>query len=277
MDNQILSSGQYLKLAGDISTLISTTKENIKTFAKNQLVQAYWQIGKRIELEKMSENANYSALIIGNLSTDLGIDRKTLTRSVQFFKAYPKNPPEAGTLSWSHYRYLITINDEGLRLDLEEKAKNEGWSAGKLGVELKNIKGSDGEISSKKIQRPTKANYLYRATIVDVVDGDTLILNVDLGFDVFKKQRIRLAQIDALEMKTMEGQKSFEYLRDLTASLDEVVVRTNKVDIYGRFIGDVFYPLTSQSETSGQSKIEIFEKGIYLNEKIVIEGMAKVF
>ncbi|MFT5702664.1 MAG: endonuclease YncB(thermonuclease family) [Rickettsiales bacterium] len=276
MENQILNASQYSKLSADLANLIFATKEKIETFAKNQLVQTYWQIGKRIDLEKMSENANYSQLIINQLSDDLKISKNTLTRSVQFFLTYP-NLPINSTLSWSHYRYLITINDEVLRLDLEEKAKFEGWSAGKLGVQLKNINNSGGEISSKKIQRPTKANYLYQAQILDVVDGDTLILNVDLGFNIFKKQRIRLAQIDAPEIKTDAGQNSFRYLRDLAASLGEVVVRTNKVDIFGRFIGDIFYPLTSTSETSGQSKIEIFENGVFLNEKIVQDGMANIF
>ncbi|MFT6333056.1 MAG: endonuclease YncB(thermonuclease family) [Lentimonas sp.] len=43
------------------------------------------------------------------------------------------------------------------------------------------------------------ANYLDRAKIINVVDGDTLLL------DVIKRQRFRLAQIDCAEMKTPEG------------------------------------------------------------------------
>ena len=270
MENQILDQNQYSELCSDLQTLISSTKEQIEKFAKNQMVIAYWQMGKRISQENLNQNANYSGLIFTNLEKDLGIAKNTISRSVQFFKTYPANPPEESTLSWSHYRYLITINDEGLRLKLEEKAKDEGWSAAKLGQQIKNVKTDSG---TSELVRPNKANYLYRAKIADVVDGDTLILEIDLGFDVFKKQRIRLAGIDAPEMKTIEGQKSFEYLRDLAASISEVVVRTNKVDIYGRFIGDVFY---LEYEDKGTDKIEIFEKGVYLNEKIVQNGMAVV-
>ena len=270
MNNQILNQNQYSNLLNDLQKVISDTKSDIEKFARRMLVEGYWKIGKRISAEKMTENANYSQLIFNNLEKDLGIDSKTLSRSVKFFKAYPENPPVESSLSWSHYRYLITINDEGLRLKLEEKAKDEGWSAAKLGQQIKNVKTDSG---TSELVRPNKANYLYRAKIADVVDGDTLILEIDLGFDVFKKQRIRLAGIDAPEMKTIEGQKSFEYLRDLAASISEVVVRTNKVDIYGRFIGDVFY---LEYEDKGADKIEIFEKGVYLNEKIVEDGMASL-
>jgi endonuclease YncB( thermonuclease family) len=283
MKNQILDSNQYLKLIKDLKILIKTTKDQIEEFTKSKLVQAYWKIGERITQEKLSENANYSALIINDLSASLNIDKKTLTRTVKFFKTYP-NFSKENALNWSHYRHLITINDENLRINLEEKAKNEGWSAAKLSEKIKNRKEFSEEIFtaelmdnlSEKPKRPTKANYLYRAKILNVIDGDTLILEIDLGFDVFKKQRIRLGGIDAPEIKTSEGKKSFEYLRDLSATLRDVVIRTNKIDIFGRFIGDVFYPILDNGSRSQNNKINIFENGIYLNEKIVEDKMAKM-
>ncbi|MFT6077682.1 MAG: hypothetical protein ACJA02_001214 [Myxococcota bacterium] len=45
-------------------------------------------------------------------------------------------------------------------------------------------------------------------------------MNIDLGFEVIKKQRVRLSQIEAPEMKTEAVKKSFKYLRDLAARLD---------------------------------------------------------
>ena len=45
--------------------------------------------------------------------------------------------------------------------------------------------------------------YHYKATLVRVVDGDTIDVDIDLGFDVWlKKQRVRLAGIDAPESRT---------------------------------------------------------------------------
>ena len=49
-----------------------------------------------------------------------------------------------------------------------------------------------------------------------MVDGDTLILNIDLGFEVIKQQRILLSQIDAAEINTPDDMKAFKYLRDFS-------------------------------------------------------------
>ena len=45
--------------------------------------------------------------------------------------------------------------------------------------------------------------YLYKCVVTRVVDGDTVDVDVDLGFDVWlKKQRVRLAGIDTPESRT---------------------------------------------------------------------------
>ena len=45
--------------------------------------------------------------------------------------------------------------------------------------------------------------YQYKAVLVRVIDGDTIDVDIDLGFDVWlKKQRVRLAGIDAPESRT---------------------------------------------------------------------------
>ena len=47
--------------------------------------------------------------------------------------------------------------------------------------------------------------HIYQAKIVEVVDGDTFDLMIDLGFNNFTKQRMRLYGIDAPEMLTQAG------------------------------------------------------------------------
>jgi micrococcal nuclease len=91
-----------------------------------------------------------------------------------------------------------------------------------------------------------------------VVDGDTLILDVDLGFTTHRQQRIQLAQIDCPEIKSKEGVEAFHFLRDKMVDVDFVVVKTNKIDIYGRYVGDVFYDLTGNLSLD-----ELFLKGTY--------------
>ncbi|MFT6386550.1 MAG: endonuclease YncB(thermonuclease family) [Rickettsiales bacterium] len=277
MENNILSKSQYSKLSSDLITLILNTKNKLEEFAKNQMIETYWQIGARIDEEHLSQNANYYSSITKDLGRDLEIDERTLRRCVQFFKTYPNSPPSQNSLSWSHYKYLLSINDSKTREEVEKKAADEKWNVFKLGNEIKNLKNREQENGKSKITRPTKANYLYKAQIIDVIDGDTLLLNVDLGFEVIKKQRVRLAQIDAPEMKSEAGEESFKYLRDLAAKLKFVVIRTNKIDIYGRYLGDVFYPNISDGSRVSNEKTEVFEKGIYLNEQLLEKGFAKMF
>lgn len=83
--------------------------------------------------------------------------------------------------------------------------------------------------------------YEYRATILRVVDGDTVDVTLDLGFDVHLKQRLRLRGIDAPELRTTEGKASRDWLRTLLPPGESVVVRTEKDrrEKYGRYLATV--------------------------------------
>lgn len=283
-NNQIINQKQYQSLQNEILQILNQTKQQVQNLANAILANSYWQIGKRIEDEGLTQNANYQNLLLESLERDLKIDKNTLSRALRLYRSYPNGVQDG--LSWSHYRRLITINDEGSRQFLTNQVKEGGWSVRQLESSIKDLndgKFVDKELlvsenaskNSAKIKRPTDPSYLYKAKIINVVDGDTLILNIDLGFKVIKEQRVRLTQIDASEMKTEAGQKSHHYLRDLCASIDEIAVKTNKVDIYGRYLADVFYlPVEAKR---GTTQSDIFSNGIYLNAKIVKDGMAKVY
>ncbi len=124
--------------------------------------------------------------------------------------------------------------------------------------------------SKQQIQRPTNPTYLYKAEVKRIIDGDTLLLNIDLGFQVFKEQRVRLAQIDAPSLKDKNGREASQFLRDQLARVEFVMIKTNKIDIYGRYIGDIFYSFTTDD------KSEIFSQGKYLNQEIVNRGLAGI-
>ncbi len=105
-----------------------------------------------------------------------------------------------------------------------------------------------------------------------VIDGDTLILRLDLGFDVWKQQRIRLAGVDAPPIKEDGGQEAFEYMRGQMAKAKVVVARTGKVDAHGRYVAHVFYSLDE-----GADKEEVFQKGRWLNQELLDEGLARAY
>ena len=79
--------------------------------------------------------------------------------------------------------------------------------------------------------------YNYKATCTRVVDGDTIDAMIDLGFGVYTKKRIRLAEIDAPESRTKDKQEKILGLaaKDrLKAILDGA---DNKFDLESREIG----------------------------------------
>lgn len=86
--------------------------------------------------------------------------------------------------------------------------------------------------------------YEYRATILRVIDGDTIEARVDLGFDVFAVQRFRLYGINAPETKGEsrdQGREATEYLRTLitTHAADSVLTiqtKKDKREKYGRYL-----------------------------------------
>ena len=82
--------------------------------------------------------------------------------------------------------------------------------------------------------------YTYKATIVRVIDGDTVVLNIDLGFKIHHITPCRLAGINAPEMNAKDEKvraaavASKEYLMGLLPEGMEVTIISKKLDKYGR-------------------------------------------
>lgn len=89
----------------------------------------------------------------------------------------------------------------------------------------------------------------YVRSVNKIVDGDTIDVTIDLGFDIHYNSRIRLAGIDAPESRTRDlEEKSFgleakDYLKSRLKESDKVVIKTEKPDStgkYGRILGWIF-------------------------------------
>ena len=102
--------------------------------------------------------------------------------------------------------------------------------------------------------------YTYRASVLEVTDGDTLWLWIDLGFGFFTKQQVRFRAIDAPEIVTRDGQAAKEFIEKELKHNSEVVITTSKSDKYDRYLVDIFY------ETKSGEK--------FLNNQLLEEGLA---
>jgi micrococcal nuclease len=86
----------------------------------------------------------------------------------------------------------------------------------------------------------------YVRKIENVVDGDTIDVLIDLGFDILFKSRVRLAGIDTPESRTRDlkekalGLESKEYLKKALKDAKSVIIKTEKMNSsekYGRILG----------------------------------------
>jgi micrococcal nuclease len=87
--------------------------------------------------------------------------------------------------------------------------------------------------------------YEYKATIVRVVDGDTVDVDIDLGFDVWlRSQRIRLFGIDTPECRTRNkaekahGMLAKKYVQAALKLGGVYALRTREKGKFGRFLGE---------------------------------------
>ncbi len=81
--------------------------------------------------------------------------------------------------------------------------------------------------------------YEYAANLVRVVDGDTVILDVSLGFNTWLRSvRFRLARINAPELSTPAGQEAKAWLAGLNFSA--LRIKSTKQDDYGRWIAELY-------------------------------------
>lgn len=87
-------------------------------------------------------------------------------------------------------------------------------------------------------------NYEYAATVIDVHDGDTIRVDIDLGFDVqFRNVPLRLMGINAPELNTEAGKASRDFLSTRLPDGTAVVIHTvkDKKEKYGRYLAVIFH------------------------------------
>ena len=117
-----------------------------------------------------------------------------------------------------------------------------------------------------------KSCYNFRVVEINrVVDGDTIDVTIDLGFDLYKKERVRVAGVDTPEKRTRdEEEKALGYdathwledkLNGAISGDDDLVIRTELVGgvgKYGRLLGWLY----------------IGDGEVSLNEQMITEGYA---
>ena len=107
--------------------------------------------------------------------------------------------------------------------------------------------------------------YEYKAKVVKVYDGDTITVDMDLGFKIRFTESLRLLRINTPEVRGEEREQgliSRDRLRELI--LDKVIIiktYKDKKGKYGRYLADIY--------------IDIDEVSTCVNDWLVTEGLAE--
>ena len=110
--------------------------------------------------------------------------------------------------------------------------------------------------------------YQYKIKKVNkVVDGDTVDLDIDLGFNITISHRVRLKDIDAPETRTLDleekdkGIQAKLWLEKELSKEGEWIIETTKEDKYGRMLGTLY----------------LVGEPVTVNERMLNEGIAKPY
>ena len=127
----------------DVKKVLEEARKRIYRNIQSEMVLAYWQIGKMIvEKQGGAGRAKYGDGLIKELSTQMtkdfgkGFTITNLKYMRQFYLEYPKSHSLRDQLSWTHYRLLLSLEDENARDFYVKEAIENNWSTRQLEREI---------------------------------------------------------------------------------------------------------------------------------------------
>lgn len=123
------------ELYKNVRSILAKARTAVYVAANTAMVEAYWNVGREIVEKQGGESrAKYGDGLINSLAERLtvefgpGFTRSNLRNMRQFYLMFPKCHTVCGKLSWSHYRTLITIENDAERDYYFEEAVKSKWS-----------------------------------------------------------------------------------------------------------------------------------------------------
>jgi len=187
----LTTQAEYRGLLDNIGKLLEEAKGRVAYSVNTVLVQTYWTIGRYIvEFEQEGkERAEYGSMLLASLSRDItlrygrGFNRNNLQYMRKFFLVFqncttascnsaddPNRPTVSCNLSWSHYCYLIYIEDDDERKFYENECINSKWSKRELKRQIdsslfQRLLLSDGKTNKQKVLELSKKGQIINDPI----------------------------------------------------------------------------------------------------------------
>jgi len=127
----------------DVKEVLEQARKRIYRNIQNEMVLAYWQIGKMIvEKQGREDRAKYGEGLIYELSIQMtkdfgkGFNERSLEQMRKFYLLFQKPNAVRTELSWTHYRLLLSLEDENSRNFYIQEAIEGNWSTRQLEREI---------------------------------------------------------------------------------------------------------------------------------------------
>ena len=160
MENNLLNNEA---LVNEIASIITNARNNVAKQVNNELLNAYWNIGRVIVEDELKNNrGEYGKKQLLAISKNLtnkfgkGFSQSNLYNMKMFYTKYPIFQSVTGKLSWTHYCELLYISDDDKRCFYEKEAINANWSVRELKRQISSslferLLLSNGETNKKKV------------------------------------------------------------------------------------------------------------------------------
>ena len=160
MENNLLNNEA---LVNEIASIITNARNNVAKQVNNELLNAYWNIGRVIVEDELKNNrGEYGKKQLLAISKNLtnkfgkGFSQSNLYNMKMFYTKYPIFQSVTGKLSWTHYCELLYISDDDKRSFYEKEAINANWSVRELKRQISSslferLLLSNGETNKKKV------------------------------------------------------------------------------------------------------------------------------
>lgn len=270
-----LSSVEELK---KIQDQVAPTNQQMTTL---QELTSHHQSGKILSQLLQKTPYRHKQALHKQLAKRLKKEVRQLFYYQQLYQHFPKKLPKIkniNRLTWSHVRATLKLKSQEEILFYLNEAAQAGTATRHLELSIRHnifeiLQSAPKSHPQGKIIRDLSPTYTFVARVVAVIDGDTLELIVEQGFYAQYRIRIRLHGINAPEMhgpQAKAAQESKDFIIKALNELDFIIIKTYQTDAFGRYVADVLYhPLWTDHKM-------IFEKGFFLNQQLLDNGLAKL-
>ena len=229
----------------EIKKILKNARQKAYTAVNSAMVEAYWEIGRRIVEEEQSgrERAEYGKEIIKNLSKELteefgkGFGERNIRNIRQFyvlFSDYEKWKSLISKLTWTHIQKVLRVSDEKARIFYLTEAAENMWSVRTLDRNISTLYYDRivASIDKKNVENEMK-DKTKKLQVEEFIKNPVVLEFLDLPTNMsYTENELEKALTDDIQKFMMELGKGFAFVER------QQHIRTENSDFY---IDLVFY------------------------------------